>query len=232
MPKRKGHVKNKPLLTADSDSFARLILKKSVDLPVTYINHVISYSIVVNNTGSTFASNVIITDAIPAGTVLVPNSMIVSVPYTPLPGGAVALTNPIAADEIVIINFKLLVTAIPNPNPIINTASADYTFNQTSATAQSNAVTTTVFRYNFSQQISDLIEFVALEQAALAAIANAEGAKIQRIAAIQGITPQRLLCLNRSVNDMMDSIAMLEAVLRQKLNIVNCQINGEVCCIK
>lgn len=122
---------------------------------------------------------------------------------------------------------------MPNPNPIANQMTAVFTFtvdpaipDSETATAASNVVNTIVFRYNFSQQISDLIESVALEQAALAAIAQAEGAKIQKMAAMGGVTTQELLCLNKSIADMMDSISMLEAVLKQKLSIVDCQING------
>ena len=162
--------------------------------------------------------------------------MTVNVPFTTLPGGAIQLTNPILSGETVAISFKVLVTAIPNPNPIVNVANAVYTYtvdpanpDGVSATAQTNAVTTTVFRNNFGQQISDLIESVALEQAALAAIANAEGAKIQRIAAMQGVTTQQLLCLNKSVSDMMNSISLLEAVLKQKLGVLDCQISGDIC---
>lgn len=64
---------------------------------------------------------------------------------------------------------------------------------------------------------------VALEEAALV---NAEGAKIQIMAAMNGVSTQTLLGLNQSVADMMDSIAMLEAVLKQKLGIPVCQIEG------
>lgn len=215
---------------------AKLEMKKSVDKNVAYLNDIITYQISVSNLGNAPADDVIITDPIPNGTTLVPGSIIVNVPYTILPNGSIQLNNSLQADEIVTISFKVLVVDVPNPNPILNTASSNYNYIvdpessiSVNATAQSNIASTTVFRNNFRQQVSDLIESVALEQAALGAIANAEGAKIQKIAAMPGVTPQQLQCLNKSVADMTDSINMLEAILKQKLQIITCQINGEMC---
>lgn len=217
-----------------------LKITKSVDKPIAYIGDTITYQISVQNTGTLPADNVVITDPIPVGTALVPGSMTVSVPFTTLPGGEISLNSSIAPNQIVAISFKVLVTAIPNPNPIVNVADVAYSYTIppivpgepptiVTAVVASNAVTTIVFRNNLGQQITDLIASVALEQAALAAIANAEGAKIQRIAAMPGVTPEQLLCLNKSVADMMDSMALLESVLRQKLAVVACQIDGVVC---
>lgn len=215
---------------------AKLIMQKSVDKFVAYLGDTITYQIAINNIGNAPANNVIITDPVPFGTVLVPGSLIVSVPFTQILGGAIQLTGPIPEGSTVAISFAVLVTSMPNPNPISNVANAEFTYtvdpqnpNAVSAKAKTNAVKTTVFRNNFGQQISDLIESVALEQAALAAIAHAEGAKIQRMAAMQGISTKQLLCLNESVSDMMDSVGMLEAILKQKLRVVNCQINGIGC---
>lgn len=215
---------------------AKLVMQKSVDKTISYLNDTITYQISLTNTGNAFANNVVVTDIIPVGTMLVAGSMTVSVPYPALTGTVIYLTNPIAPGETVTISFKVLVTAIPNPNPIVDVADATYTYtvdpqnpDSVNATAKTNAVTTTVFRNNFGQQISDLIQSVALEQAALAAIANTEGAKIQRMVTMDGVTTQQLLCLNKSVSDMMDSLTMLEAVLQQKLGVTSCQIDGTTC---
>lgn len=209
---------------------------KTADKTVSYLGDTITYQIAMKNIGNVSANNVVITDPISAGTTPVPGSMIVSVPYTALPGGAIQLTNPVLPGDTVTISFQILITAIPNPNPIVNTATAAFTYtvdpenpNGASGSATSNSFTTAVFRNNFGQQINDLIESVALEQAALAAIAQSEGAKIQAITAMSGVTTQELLCLNKSVADMMDSIALLEAVLKQKLSIADCQISGGTC---
>ena len=217
-------------------STAKLVIQKSVDKSLSYIGDEITYQIAITNTGNTPANNVILTDILNAGLAYVPGSLNANVPTSGDPTTTVSLINPIAPGQTAAISFKATVTAIPNPNPAINVASAVYTYtvdpqlpNGASGTGQSNTVNTVVLRNNYGQQISDLIESVALEQAALSAIAQAEGAKIQRMAATPDVTPQQLLCLNKSVTDLMNSLALLEAVLKQKLDIVDCQIEGGTC---
>lgn len=212
---------------------AKLVLTKSADKSISYIGDIITYQISVKNTGNASADNVVLTDLLPVGVSYVAGSLIVSVPYSGTLAGGLVLTNSIPAGQIITLSFKAKVDAMPNPNPIANQLKAAYTYtvdptlpDAVSATAVSNMVNTIIFRYNFGQQISDLIESVALEQAALAAIANQEGAKIQKMVAMNGVTSQELLCVNKSVSEMLDSIAMLEAILKQKLNAVDCQISG------
>lgn len=212
---------------------AKLVITKSADKFISYINDIITYQISVKNTGNVSADNIVLTDLLPTGVSYVAGSLVVSVPYSGTLDSGLSLTSSIASEQIITLSFKAKVDAMPNPNPISNKVTATYVYtvdptfpDAVAATANSNVVNTIVFRYNFGQQISDLVESVALEQASLAAIANAEGAKIQKMVAINSITSQELLCLNKSVSDMMDSITMLEAVLKQKLNTVDCQING------
>lgn len=212
---------------------AKLAVTKSADKAISYIGDIITYQIAVKNTGNVAANNVILTDVLPINASFVPGSLIVSVPYSGTLATGLSLTNPIASGQIVSLTFKAKVDSIPVPNPMFNQATATYTFtvdpafpNSVAASDASNLVSTIVFRYNYSQQSSDLIESVALEQAALAAIANAEGAKIQKIVAMSGVTTQEMLCINKSVNDMLDSLNLLESVLKQKLAIIECQING------
>lgn len=213
-------------------SIATLSVVKAVDKNTAYLGDVITYQLAVHNSGNVPADNVVLTDLVTSGATYVPNSLSANVPVSGTPA-AIQLINPLAPGETASITFQVKVTAIPNPNPIVNQATVTYNYtvdpnnpNGEDGTVTSNRVCTLVFRNNYSQQITDLIQSVALEQAALAAVANAEGAKIQALVAMGGITTQELLCLNRSVADMMDSIALLEAVLKQKLSIVDCQIAG------
>lgn len=217
-------------------STATLTTIKSVDKNIAYLGDIIAYQIAVTNTGNVSANNVILTDLLPIGFSLVPGSLVVSVPYSGSLFYGIQLTNPIAPNQTVSLSFAVKVDSIPNPNPANNQAKVNYSYtvdpenpNGTTCTVITNTVKTVVFRNNYGKQINDIIGSVASEQAALAALANAEGAKIQRLAAMQGVTPEQLLCLNKSVVDVMESMAMLETVLKQKLSVLDCQIGGEGC---
>lgn len=65
--------------------------------------------------------------------------------------------------------------------------------------------------------VTDIIQSVALEQAALSHILNAEGEKLQLVIASPCTTHEQLLETNTSVRSMVDSITRLELVLQTKL---------------
>lgn len=73
------------------------------------------------------------------------------------------------------------------------------------------------------QAISDIIESVALEQAGLSHILNAEGEKIQKIVATS-CCPRELLAVNKSVESMINTVTRLEMVLQSKLEMFTCEI--------
>ena len=70
-----------------------------------------------------------------------------------------------------------------------------------------------------SQAITDLFESVALQQTALAHILNAEGEKLQKILSFEEISHLTVLQANQSVESMVNSVAKLETVLKQKLEL-------------
>ena len=67
------------------------------------------------------------------------------------------------------------------------------------------------------QAITDLLTSIALEQAALSHILNAEGEKVQRILAFEQVTAETVLQTNRSVESMVNSISGLEMILSDKI---------------
>lgn len=212
---------------------ATLKTTKTADKTISYVGDIITYSLAIQNTGNASADNVVITDPIPNGTSLVPGSLVVSAPYSGSLATAITLTNAVVAGQTVTVSYQVKVDATPLPNPIPNMADIayDYTVDPSnvdgvSVDSKSNTVSTVIFVNNYSQQINDLIESVALEEAALGAIMQAEGAKIQKFVAMPDVTPDMLLCVNKSVTDMTNSISLLESILNQKLNVVDCQING------
>lgn len=69
------------------------------------------------------------------------------------------------------------------------------------------------------QAISDLYESVALQQAALAHILNAEGEKLQKILSFENVSWETVLKANRSVESMVESVGDLELILKQKLEL-------------
>ncbi|MEG1528552.1 MAG: hypothetical protein RR248_05610 [Clostridia bacterium] len=217
-------------------STAKLSIVKTASQSIGYIGDTITYNIAVTNTGNVPADNVVITDPIASGTTYVAGSLNVSVPYTgTLP--SITLTSDILPGQTVTISYQVKVTVIPNPNPIANVAKANFVYtvnpnNVGGATGNSasNSANTVIFTNNYRQQINDLIESIALQETALGAIANAEGAKIQKVIAMPNVTPQQLLCLNKSVADMTNAITLLESILNMKLSAVDCQINGDTNC--
>ncbi len=67
------------------------------------------------------------------------------------------------------------------------------------------------------QSITDIIASVALEQAALSHILNAEGEKLQRVINTPNLSVQQLLAVNKSVQKTVASVTQLEMVLQSKL---------------
>ena len=71
------------------------------------------------------------------------------------------------------------------------------------------------------QAITDLLESIALQEAGLAHIINAEGEKIQRALVIPDITIDDLVTVNQSAADTLTKIIKLEMVLGFKLEEIN-----------
>lgn len=69
-----------------------------------------------------------------------------------------------------------------------------------------------------SQAITDIIQSVAPEETALSHILNAEGEKIQKMVAMDEVTPEVLLATNKSVESMVNAVSRLEMILQSKLS--------------
>lgn len=67
------------------------------------------------------------------------------------------------------------------------------------------------------QAIIDLLESIALQEAGIAHIINAEGEKIQAILEMQNVTVSDLIALNESVANVLKKVTKLEMLLEFKL---------------
>ena len=76
------------------------------------------------------------------------------------------------------------------------------------------------------QAVTDLIQSVALQEAALSHILNAEGEKMQAIIKMEDVTTEELLKLNKSVERMINSITRLEMMLQAKLELFDSELNA------
>lgn len=69
------------------------------------------------------------------------------------------------------------------------------------------------------QAISNIIDSVAQEQAALSNILDAEGEKLKKLICHPHVCPEALLAANRSVEKTLNAVSRLETVLQSKLEL-------------
>jgi hypothetical protein len=74
--------------------------------------------------------------------------------------------------------------------------------------------------------INNIIASIALQEAGLSHILNAEGEKIEKMAATTGITPEQLLAANSSVGTLIDSVQQYEGKLADKLGVAYTGVIG------
>lgn len=71
------------------------------------------------------------------------------------------------------------------------------------------------------EAVTSLIESVAMQENALSHILNAEGEKMQAIIAMENITAEQLLNMNRSADQMVSAVARLELILQAKVELAS-----------
>lgn len=109
-----------------------------------------------------------------------------------------------------------------------STTSTTSTTTTSTTTATTSTTTTTTAAINPRiQAVSDLFESIALQQAALSHILNAEGEKLQKVLSFDDIAPQTILLTNKSVESIVNAIANLETILKSKLDLFSDCICGD-----
>ncbi|HDR7600094.1 DUF11 domain-containing protein [Bacillus mycoides] len=139
--------------TANSNSvtstirLANLHANKSVSQTFAEVGDVLTYTFALTNDGNVTANNVLLSDSIANGTSFVPNSVIVN--GVTQPGATPASINigSINANATITASFQILITSIPNPNPILNSASISYNFivDPNASPVSTNTTTNTTF---------------------------------------------------------------------------------------
>ncbi|MGW5952276.1 DUF7507 domain-containing protein [Bacillus mycoides] len=139
--------------TANSNSvtstirLANLHANKSVSQTFAEVGDVLTYTFALTNDGNVTANNVLLSDSIANGTSFVPNSVIVN--GVTQPGATPASINigSINANTTITASFQILITSIPNPNPILNSASISYNFivDPNASPVSTNTTTNTTF---------------------------------------------------------------------------------------
>lgn len=125
---------------------------KATSKTTARVGEIITYTITFTNVGNANADSITITDPIPNGTSYVVGSITSNVAFTGTPLTTITLTNSLAPGQSVTLSYNVRVTtAIPNPNPIPNTATVNYTFvpalglNPLPVTVDTNTVYTNIY---------------------------------------------------------------------------------------
>lgn len=119
------YVPNALALQIDSKG-ANVAVTKSADKTFADVGEQITYTLVLENTGTVDALNVTLSDMLPPETTLVAGS--VTVDGAPYAGALPVVIPTISAGQSVTVTFKVTANSIPAVNPVFNIARADYEF--------------------------------------------------------------------------------------------------------
>ncbi|WP_156131006.1 DUF11 domain-containing protein [Paenibacillus sp. FSL H7-0357] len=127
-------------------SSPNLAVLKSTATTATTVGDTITYSVTLTNNGIETVNNVVFTDALPAGTAFVPNSVLVDGVGRPGASPSTGVTiGSIAPGASVTVAFTVTVTSLPATGLLNNQSSVSFTSGALSNVAFSNIVTTPVY---------------------------------------------------------------------------------------
>ena len=119
------YVPNALALQIDSKG-ANIVINKSADKAYAEVGEEITYTLVLENTGTVDATGVTLNDLLPPETTLVNGS--ITVDGAPYAGALPVVIASISAGQSVTVTFKVTVNSLPAVNPVFNIARADYEF--------------------------------------------------------------------------------------------------------
>lgn len=170
-----GNVETNVFVTSINSAILSAV--KTANTAFSNIGDTITYTVLIQNSGNTNATNVNFSDLIPAGTTFVENSFSVNGSIIPgaNPNNGVNIGT-VSTNSSLTVTFQVIVTSTPPSNPITNVASIQFTFivdpaappvtstiNSNGASTQiNNATVTTVLEANRSiVSIGDIITYTA-----------------------------------------------------------------------
>lgn len=121
----------------------------------------------------------------------------------------------------------LLTTSTTSSSTTSTTSTTTTTTTTTTTSTTTTSTTTTQAPVPRSQAITDLLTSVALQQAALSHILNAEGEKVQKILSFDRLPVETILQTNRSVESMVNTVSNLEMILADKIALFKACICDE-----
>ena len=213
----------------ESNEVPVLITGTSADISVTKTvsaatlpGRELTYTLTVANAGPSSSENVILTDNLPSSITDAQYSTDNGTTFSPWTGSLNLGTIAAGASRTIIIQGTISPQA---QGTITNTASVTSTTPDPNPDNNTSTITTNILTPR-CQALIDLIDSVALQEAALARILNAEGQKMQAFINMEDVTNDELFELNRSVTSMIGAVSRLEIVLQAKLQNVSCQLEG------
>lgn len=130
----------------------KISVTKSANTAGTLLGDTVTYTVTVSNTGTANAASIVLSDTMAPGLTFVPGSVIVAgtarPTYDVTTGAALGTLN---LNSSVTVTYRATITSVPNPQQVVNTANAAFTFQSVaggpiiSGVIPSNGVTLPVY---------------------------------------------------------------------------------------
>ncbi|WP_246058093.1 hypothetical protein [Paenibacillus illinoisensis] len=135
-----------------------LSVQKTASTQNATVGDTVSYTVTVSNTGN-YGAQINLTDNIPAGTILVPNSVIVNGQPLPAANPATGISaGTVAAGATTTITFSVVVDTLPSPQQLVNQASVALSFTLPDGRTITGSVLSNVLTISVSAPDVDVVK--------------------------------------------------------------------------
>ncbi|MGF9695822.1 DUF7507 domain-containing protein [Paenibacillus sp. MABNR03] len=168
-----GQLSNRSTVSFTSGAFSSTTFSNTVVTPVfqpilsaqktastqnATVGDTVSYTVNVSNTGN-YGAQINLTDNIPAGTILVPNSVIVNGQPLPAANPATGIAaGTIAAGATTTITFSVVIDTLPSPQQLVNQASVALSFTLPDGRTITGSVLSNVLTISISAPDVDVVK--------------------------------------------------------------------------